>query len=177
MKKFIFIVFLLPFTLTAQTAIGSRTIANKSVVLDFPEGTTKGIILPAVEELPTTPANGTFLFDKTTNRVKVFSNNQWQDLSINNGNGSALVPYSGTVNTSKQTIIGAHTTKVYNGSSFEDGPVNGVLVLEGSTKAMVLPKIANASMTVKTPYPGMMCYDTRRKALAIFDGTVWVYWK
>ena len=176
MKIFILVVFLLPFTLMAQTTIGSRSTVNNSVVMDFPVGTTKGIILPAVEQLPSNPANGTFVFDRIAMRVKVFSNNRWNELSYN-GNGSALVPYSGTEKTNQQTIIGSYTTKVYNGNDFEDGPVNGVLVLEGSTKALVLPKIANTSTTVKNPYPGMMCYDTTKKALAIFDGTSWIYWK
>ncbi|WP_353117470.1 hypothetical protein [Myroides odoratus] len=66
---------------------------------------------------------------------------------------------------------------MYNGSSFVDGAVDGIVVLEGSTKALVLPKIMNPHLTVKSPYPGMMCYDSNRKALAVFDGVLWNYWK
>ena len=77
-----------------------------------------------------------------------------------------LAPYSGTVENNKQTIIGARSTAV-----------DGVLVLESADKALVLPKISNPHLNVKSPYAGMMCYDTIRQALAIFDGTVWNYWK
>ena len=42
---------------------------------------------------------------------------------------------------------------------------------------MVLPHVTNPHLTVKSPYPGMMCYDTVKKAVAVFDGTVWNYWK
>jgi len=51
--------------------------------------------------------------------------------------------------------------------------VPGVLVLEGETKAL-LPKIEKTDESVKSPYPGMMCYDSNRKALAVFDGALWL---
>ena len=89
----------------------------------------------------------------------------WVDLS-GTGSSTALVPYSGTVNNRRQTVIGSRVTKA-----------DGVLVLESSNKALVLPKIENPHLNVKSPYPGMMCYDTARKAMAVFDGIVWNYWK
>lgn len=151
----------------AQTAINKRTAENSSV-LDFPVGTTKGIILPAVETLPATPANGTFLFDKVAKIVKMYQNGVWVDLSgVGDIAGPVpLAPYSGTVDNGKQTVMGARSTAV-----------DGVLVLESPDKALVLPKISNPHLNVKSPYPGMMCYDTDRKALAVFDGKVWNYWK
>lgn len=160
----------------AQTVIANRTVNNPSAVLDFAAGTTKGIILPAVETMPTSPANGTFLFDKTTQIIKMYQNGAWVNLS-GTGDASAIVPYTGTSN-SKQTILGSRTTKVLDGSgNYVDGAVDGVLVLESPNKALVLPKISNPHLNVKSPYPGMMCYDTNRKALAVFDGNVWNYWK
>lgn len=167
MKKLIIILVIVwsfSTNVTAQTAIGKRTV-DGSAVLDFASGTTKGIILPAVESLPLTPANGTFLFDKNDSKVKMTQGGSWVNLS-NTGNATAIVPYSGTVDNEKQTIIGARFTKA-----------DGVLVLESFSKALVLPKIANPHLNVKSPYPGMMCYDTTRKAMAIFDGSVWNYWK
>lgn len=152
-------------TAVAQTAIEKKTVSSTSAVLDFASGTTKGIILPAVETLPSSPANGTFLFDKTAQIIKMYQNGAWVNLS-GTGNATSVVPYSGTVDAGKKTVIGAQTTNV-----------DGALVLEAPDKALVLPKIANPHLTVKSPYPGMMCYDTTRKALAVFDGTVWNYWK
>lgn len=176
MKSFLLIVALLPLMVTAQATIGMKSSANASVVLDFPSGTTKGIILPAVESLPVNPANGTFAYNRATSRVMMFENGKWVFLS-QVGDSSSLVSYSGTVDTGKQTVIGSYLTKVYNGTSFVAGAVSGVLVLEGATKALVLPKIEQTNETVKSPYPGMMCYDTTRKALAVFDGALWYYWK
>lgn len=151
----------------SQTAIEKKT-ADGSAVLDFATGTTKGIILPAVETLPATPANGTFLFDKVAKIVKMYQNGAWTDLSgVGEIAGTVPVaPYSGTVDNGKQTVIGSRSTTV-----------DGVLVLESADKALVLPKISNPHLNVKSPYPGMMCYDTNRKALAVFDGLVWNYWK
>lgn len=167
MKKY-FILSILSFGLcfaaTAQTAIEKKT-ADGSSVLDFAAGTTKGIILPAVETLPSTPANGTFLLDKTDKKIKMYQNSIWVELS-GTGNITNVVPYSGTVDNGKQTVMGARSTAV-----------DGVLVLESADKALVLPKISNPHLNVKSPYPGMMCYDTNRKALAVFDGNVWDYWK
>jgi len=151
----------------AQTAIDKKT-ADSSAVLDFAAGTTKGIILPAVETLPATPANGTFLFDKVAKIVKMYQNGVWVNLS-DVGDIAGTVPvasYSGTVDNGKQTVIGSKSTTA-----------DGVLVLEAADKALVLPKISNPHLNVKSPYPGMMCYDTDRKALAVFDGLVWNYWK
>lgn len=149
---------------SAQTAIEKKTV-DGSAVLDFAAGITKGIILPAVETLPATPANGTFLLDKTDKKIKMYQNNIWVELS-GIGNITNIVPYSGTVDNGKQTVIGSRSTTV-----------DGVLVLESTNKALVLPKISNPHLNVKSPYPGMMCYDTNRKALAVFDGNVWNYWK
>lgn len=151
----------------AQTAINKKT-ADSSAVLDFAAGTTKGIILPAVETLPATPANGTFLFDKVAKIVKMYQNGAWVNLSdVGDIAGTVPVaPYSGTVDNGKQTVIGSRSTTA-----------DGVLVLEAADKALVLPKISNPHLNVKSPYPGMMCYDTDRKALAVFDGLVWNYWK
>ncbi|MCH7399356.1 hypothetical protein MM236_15245 [Belliella sp. DSM 107340] len=149
----------------AQTAIEKQTVdGGEGTLLDFAAGTTKGIVIPAVESLPSTPSNGTFLFDKNDQIVKVYANGVWLNLS-DEGDGSALLPYSGPSN-GKKTVIGSRTSDA-----------NGVLVLESPDKAMILPKIASPHLNVPSPYPGMMCYDTDAKALAVFDGAVWNYWK
>ena len=150
--------------ISAQTAIGKRTV-DGSAVLDFASGTTQGIILPAVETLPATPANGTFLFDKNDSKVKLHQDGIWVELS-GTGSNTGIVPYSGTADNGRKTVIGSRTTTA-----------DGVLVLEAPDKALVLPKVASPHLNVKSPYPGMMCYDTTKKALAVFDGSVWNYWK
>lgn len=155
---------------SAQVAIGKQTINGTQTILDFDDNTanTKGIILSAVTPLPTpaSTANGTFLFDRTDNKVKVLENNTWKSLS-DSGNSAALAPNNNTsAETAGKVIIGAKTSAA-----------NGILVLEANNKAMILPKISNPHLTVPNPYPGMICYDTASKSLAVFDGSKWNYWK
>lgn len=153
-------------TTNAQTGIETK-ITSPSAVLEFASGTTKGIILPAVQTLPASPANGTFLFDAgdAEKKIKMFENGGWVALS-GTGNTTNIVSYSGLTDNNKKTVMGALESNA-----------DGVLVLESTNKALVLPKVSNPHLTVKSPYPGMMCYDTDRNALAVFDGTVWNYWK
>jgi hypothetical protein len=54
---------------------------------------------------------------------------------------------------------------------------SGVLVLESTSKALVLPKVANAETGIKSPVVGTMVYDLYSKSLAIFDGAKWNFWK
>lgn len=177
MKKIILIAFL-SFTiidLTAQVAIGKTSVTNASSILEFDnsDANTKGIILSAVENvnnaLSTLPVNnnGTFLFDRSDNRLKMYEKNAWVSLSDMAGNSSSIIANTTNESTNQQgVIIGAATTLA-----------KGVLVLEATDKAMILPWIQNPHTTVKNPYPGMMCYDTASGTLAVFDGSVWNYWK
>ncbi|WP_284462570.1 hypothetical protein [Chryseobacterium sp.] len=158
-----------------QVAIGKQAVTGTTTILDFDNaaGNTKGIILPAVESInnalaaTVTDNNGTFLFDKSDKKVKMYENSQWVALSDTGAVTTALAANSNTSSENgKGVIIGANTT-----------PAKGVLVLEGATKAMILPQVANPHTSVKSPYPGMMCYDTVSKTIAVFDGVNWNYWK
>lgn len=166
---------------SAQIVIGEVEEVGQSTLLDFESspGNVRGIILPAVDvtELPSnpTPANGTFVFDTSDNTVKAFYLNDqgieaWHDLTGFEGPGEfdagILDHLDGTNDIGEGTVIG-------NPSS----SVEGVLVLESTEKAMVLPKVASPHINVKSPYPGMMCYDTITKSLAVFDGSKWYFWK
>lgn len=152
----------------AQVAIGKEVLESDSAVLDFDNtaGNTKGLILPATSGLPSDEslANGTFVFDVTDNKVKVYENNTWKPLT--DAGDSSSLSVNDSDDSGNGVIIGA------SASSAE-----GVLVLESDTKAMILPKIASPHIHVKNPYPGMICYDTASKTLAVFDGSVWSYWK
>ena len=53
----------------------------------------------------------------------------------------------------------------------------GILVLADTNKAMVLPKVASPHLNIVNPSPGMIVYDTTKKQLAVFNGTVWSFWK
>ncbi|MBB4805263.1 hypothetical protein HNP38_000535 [Chryseobacterium defluvii] len=164
------VLFCLAVSLTnAQIAVGKANVNGVSTILDFANeaGNTKGIVVPAVDNLPSGPTgsdNGMFLFDRSDRKFKVFENNIWKDLS-DPGNASSLA-VNPTAETGQKVIIGSASTSA-----------NGVVVLESADKAMILPFISNPHQIVKSPYPGMMCYDPVSKALAVFDGNVWSYWK
>ncbi len=155
---------------SAQVAIGKENINGTSTLLDFDDASTnfKGIILPALDATPTLTSvnNGTFLFDKSDNKIKMYENGIWVALS-DAGDSTQIETNNSVESASNQgVIIGATSSSAI-----------GVLVLESEDKALILPKISNAHTTVKNPYPGMICYDTVSKKLAIFDGNFWNYWK
>ncbi len=155
-----------------QVAIGKENMNGNSTILDFNDaaGNTNGIILSAVNDISGALSiaavnnNGTFLFDRSDNKVKMYENNVWVPLSDTGDSSEILVNTSTEVGVG--VIIGAQTTDA-----------KGVLVLESANTAMILPKIANPHTSVKSPYPGMLCYDTVSKTMAVFDGKVWNYWK
>lgn len=169
----------------AQVSIGKQGLSGGSSILEFSgmtqtfasedteTGNIKGLILPAVTVSPAFsiinpptdhPQNGTFLFDKQTSKVRMFENGNWMDMT-DSGTSSAIIPVTGT-ETGNGVIIGASSSSA-----------KGALILESANKAMILPYIKNPHLTVKNPYPGMMCFDTVSKSVAVFDGNKWSYWK
>lgn len=172
-KIFSLIIIVLSFSYAkAQVAIGKSDINGTSTLLDFANNDTvnpKGLILPAVTNAANVaaPANGTFIFDSQDNIVKVYENNAWVNLSETGLGTSENLIINNSNDVGAGVVISDNTTS----------PANGVLVLESSNKAIILPKIENPDQNVKSPYPGMMCYDTATKSLAVFDGTNWYYWK
>jgi hypothetical protein len=177
MKKHILIIALclLSTVANAQVSIGGKqTVEGTSTLLDFNSTATNtnGIILPAVTNISSALAttthdnNGTFLFDASSGKIKMYENNIWIDLSEAGNSASIFANISTETNTNQGVIIGSNTSNA-----------KGVLVLESSTKAMILPRISNPHLTVQSPYPGMICYDTASKTIALFNGSVWNYWK
>lgn len=150
-------------SLSAQVAIG-KTPNNPGAILDFPQSTTNGIILPAVSELPATLPDGSLLLDKSDLKIKMKQNAAWSEMS-SAGDVSKIAQ-----NTSSEVgngvIIGSNTSAA-----------SGVLVLEATDKALALPQVASPQLNVKSPYPGMICYDTTTKTVAVFDGKVWTFLK
>lgn len=149
----------------AQVGIGKESIDGDGI-LDFAPNTTNGIMLPIVETLPNDAVAGTILMDKNDKIVKMKDNAAWLPLSDAGSVNNA------TFNTNTEV---AGPNRVIIGNSSTAAP--GVLVLESADKALILPKIADPHINVKSPYPGMICYDTVSKTMAVFDGLKWNYWK
>ncbi|MGM5630443.1 hypothetical protein O2K51_06025 [Apibacter raozihei] len=150
-------------SIQAQVAIGKNTVDGAGI-LDFASGTTNGIILPIVQTISDSTVNGTLLMSKLDKKLKVKQNDRWMDLSdpgsIDN------VVFSSSSDNGKGIIIGALSSSA-----------EGILVLESTDKALILPKVQDPHLNVKSPYPGMICYDTASKTIALFDGLKWNYWK
>ncbi len=55
---------------------------------------------------------------------------------------------------------------------------NGVLVLESTTKSMILPIVQDVQ-NIPSPSPGMMVYINKSgaKRLAVYNGSKWSYWR
>lgn len=165
----------------AQVIIGDATggpaLDKSSVLLEFANTNNRGIIVPYVTTtvLPSTFAGGTILLhaptpSTTTARMKYYNavTSNWIDLSGQDGVvTTALTNQPSSITETGKSIIGAP-------SSLADG----VLVLESSNKAMVLPIVNNTNQIIN-PSPGMMAYlnKTGAKRLAVFNGTKWSFWK
>ena len=190
MKKLVTIISLGIMALgSAQVIIGGTTgtaPSNKkdAVLLEFEAGQNKGIILPYVKTMPAaadvTP--GTILVDvstPTSSAVKYYAPGNtladgagWVDLSLGTkGNLTTVLANQPNIteSTTSKAIIGATTSSA-----------KGVLVLESTTKAMVLPT-AMSYYDIKNPAPGMMVYLTGtligpKNLLAVYNGNKWTFW-
>ena len=153
-------------------ALGTAPSNNKtSVLLEFANTNNKGLIVPYLRTVPTSTTEGTIILDAASAdkaRVKYF-NGAWVDLSGQDANITTALSAqpNGVTETNSKAIIGAQTSAA-----------DGVLVLESTTKAMVLPQVDNVSKIVN-PSPGMIVYINKAgsKRLAVYNGAKWSFWK
>lgn len=154
----------------AQIAIGKQAVSNTSVSLEFDTTENRGLILPYVETKTGITENGTIIYDVTDHKVKYLKDtNVWEDLSVDaTGTANIAIQTGKTESTSAKAAIG--TT-----AATDTTP--GVLVLSDTDKAMVLPQVASPHLNIINPAAGMMVYDTTKRQLAVYNGTVWSFWK
>ncbi|MCI3938575.1 hypothetical protein MQX03_15355 [Chryseobacterium aahli] len=171
MKKIILttILFAAITTAKSQVAIGKTTVTNSSVSLEFSDADKKGIILPYIEDKSAITENGSVIFDNTDHKVKYLKDNSWFDLSVDTtGKSDIAIQQSKTELATAKTVIGT------NGAT---DTTNGILVLSDVDKAMILPRVASPHLNIINPASGMMVYDTTKRQLAVYNGTVWSFWK
>lgn len=158
----------------SQIAIGKTTVSN-SVSLEF-GNENRGMLLPWVTNTAdvTGAVNGTMVFALNDKKVKVKYVAGWKDLSVN-ASGTTVDP----VTSVDGVIIQNSAEENINAKVSIGTPTStpGILVLEDTNKAMILPKVANPHQNIMNPAPGMMVYDTAKKLLAVFNGAVWSYWR
>ncbi|MFS4428405.1 hypothetical protein [Chryseobacterium sp. S90] len=157
-------------TVKSQVAIGKPAVTNASVSLEFADTENRGLILPYVETKTGITDNGTLIYDTTDYKVKYLKDSgTWTDLSVDNtGTANIAIQTSKTESTTAKTVIG---------SAAATDTTPGVLVLSDTTKAMILPKMVSPHLNIINPAPGMMAYDTVKKQIAVYNGTVWSFWK
>lgn len=155
---------------SAQVAIGKASVSSTAVSLEF-GNENRGIVLPWVTNTSdvTGVVDGTIVYNTTDKKVYVKYASGWKDLSID---------ATGAVDTSLQNSLSdLDTAKVLIGGNPNTDTTPGILVLADTDKAMVLPKVASPHLNIVNPAAGMMVYDTTSKQLAVFNGTVWSFWK
>ena len=162
----------------AQMTIGDVTKASanqSSVLLDFEKNAGRGLLLPTISDLSkvTSTVNGTFILDATNAtaaRIKLREKGVWRDLSLTDGNATATkLPATSVDNVTAKAVLGTDDATA----------PDGVLVLNSTTKAMVLPIVDNTDKIIN-PAPGMMVYVKNttidKSTLAVFNGTSWAFW-
>ncbi len=159
----------------AQIAIGKDNVSSPSVSIEFADTEARGIILPWVDDTAsvTDAVDGTIVYDVSDHKIKVKYQADWFDLSVDE-TGTTVDPISGTDGYDIQDELDENlTAKVGIGT---ETATAGLLVLEDTDKAMVLPKVADTDEIIN-PTPGMMVYVTSENLLAVFNGSVWTFWK
>lgn len=172
--------------LSAQVAIGKPSVTNSSVSLEFGDyvaGQGKGIIVPWATNVAGA-IGGTIIFDTADKIMKYRKDDgNWFNLSKNETTtveGNTNFDTTGVVNTSLQdTNNGVAISEKTNAKVSIGTPTGtlGILVLEDTNKAMILPTVPSPHLNIVNPEPGMMVYDTTNDQLAIFNGKVWNFWK
>ncbi|WP_379962966.1 hypothetical protein [Epilithonimonas sp. UC225_85] len=159
---------------SAQVIFGDAvgTASDKtSVLMEFSNAGNRGLILPYVTDKSAITTPGSIILDASTPtaaKVKYYNGTTWIDLTVLPSNVSS---YLGIQPTSKENA----NAKVIIGSSTSSA--DGILVLESTTKAMVLP-IISSYQNIVNPAPGTMAMINNGgiKTLAVYNGEQWSFW-
>ena len=158
----------------SQVIIGDNvgTATDKtSVLLEFSSTQNKGIILPYITDKTGLNTPGSMILNATiptAAKVEYYNGITWVDLSVQTANVSSYLGIQPTAkeNTNAKVVIGANTSAA-----------DGILVLESTTKAMVLPTVSSYKNIIN-PAPGMMVLLNNGgiKTLAFYNGNQWSFW-
>lgn len=171
---------------------------------DLPDNE-KGIVVPWVSTIANNPVSynsisgagyrgmqgtivdGTIIFDLSDKKMKYRKANTWFDLTgsptfplviKDASNNDVTLSNFNTIDSSLQdSKAESGSGKVAIGTNASSDSTMGILVLTDTDKAMVLPKVASPHLKITNPSPGLMAYDTVKGQLAVFNGTVWSFWK
>ncbi len=184
----------------------ANTVTNPSISMEFYDGADnkKGLTLPWTSTVNNQPVtynattgagyrgmqgtieNGTLIFDLSDKNIKYRRDGAWFNLTevtypvtvTRADNTSVVLSSNNAVDSSLQDnrpeSAGA---KIAIGNNSGTDTTNGIFVLTDSNRAMILPKVASPHLNIVNPTAGMMVFDTVKQQLAVFNGTVWSFWK
>lgn len=170
------ILLLLTYNMTsAQIAIGKESVSNTSVSLEFGSAN-RGMVLPWVTSIAAVSSvrEGSLAYDLTDHKVKLKIAAGWKDMS-GDTTGTTIDPLTNIDGVLIQEVATENTDA--KASIGEPTSASGILVLEDTNKAMILPQVASPHLNIINPAPGMMVYDTTSNQLAFFNGKMWSFWK
>ena len=169
MKNIIIIfIFIVQSQLNAQVLIGKETALSNSSSMESGSGN-RGIVLPTVNtDNVTTVVPGTLVFDAKDLKVKLRDNSSWFDLSFDTQGvaNPEVYPNSYVENNQPNGVIIGNDTST----------TPGVLVLEETNKALLLPQLIDPHLNIANPARGLMVFDPSVNMLAIYNGNVWTFW-
>lgn len=161
-------------SILAQVIFGDNigTATDKtSVLVEFANSGNHGLVLPYLTDTSNITTAGSLILDATTPtaaKVKYYNGTTWIDLSVQPYDVSSFLAIQPIAmeSTSAKVIIGNSTSSAA-----------GILVLESTTKAMVLP-IVSGFQNIINPAPGMMTFINNGgiKSLAVYNGGQWSFW-
>jgi hypothetical protein len=185
----------------------SAVTAGSNVSLEFYDSSdnVKGIVVPWTSTVANNPVtynattgvgyrgiqgtvvDGTIIFDLSDKKMKYMKAGSWSDLTgtptfpltVKDGaNADVTFTQFNAINSTLQdNAKEVDNAKTAIGVNAATDTTNGILVLTDTDKAMVLPKVASPHLTIQSPAPGMMVFDTVKRQLAVYNGTVWSFWK
>lgn len=206
-KLTIILLGLLSLPMFSQVAIGKSTVtAGSNVSLEFYDSAdnAKGIVVPWTSTVPDNPlpydtstgagyrgmqgtvVDGTIIFDLSDKKMKYMRAGAWSDLTgslifpltvkDDSNNDVTFTQFNNIDSSLQDSVKEQDNAKAAIGTNAATNTI-GILVLTDTDKAMVLPKVASPHLTIQNPAPGMMVFDTVKKQLAVYNGTVWSFWK
>ncbi|KFE97506.1 hypothetical protein IX39_19695 [Chryseobacterium formosense] len=185
----------------------SAVTAGSNVSLEFYDSAdnAKGIVVPWTSTVPDNPiaynattgagyrgiqgtvVDGTIIFDLSDKKMKYMKAGAWSDLTgspvfpltikDSSNNDVTFTEFNNINSTLQDNAKEVDNAKSAIGVNAATDTTTGILVLTDTDKAMVLPKVASPHLTIQNPAPGMMVFDTVKRQLAVYNGTVWSFWK
>ncbi|MRI63342.1 hypothetical protein EDM00_04945 [Ornithobacterium rhinotracheale] len=181
-KTFLLLSFAVFSALNAQVAVERADVRGDGLI-DFVPNDGRGLALPTLTSKQLTTQVGAMAFGAypdTKGQLQAeiyYVNNQGKPVVLSSDAFLGKPDTGGKFNGKLQTPNAALSKEqgVIIGSLESDA--KGVLIFESKDKAPILPQVEDPVNNIPSPEPGTICYDTKSKSLAVFDGVNWYFWK